>query len=57
MQVRDEGGLAQGGSNGVGGRRLDSEYIVKEELTVFADRSCTEYERKRGPWTPPSTLV
>lgn len=57
MQVRDEGGLAQGGSNGVGGRKLDSEYIVKEELTVFADRSCTEYERKRGPWTTPSTLV
>ena len=57
MQVRDDGGLAQDGSNGVDGRRLDSEYTVKEEPAVFADRSCTEYKRKRGPWTTPRSLA
>lgn len=55
--MRDDGGLAQGGSDGVGGRRLDSEYFVKEEPAAFADRSCMENERKRGPWITPGSLV
>lgn len=41
-------GFAQSGSSGGDEKRLDAEYILKEEPLELPERWCMECERKRG---------